>query len=291
MINNVVLIVLNYNDWETTVEFLNNIANYDNIYRIVVVDNNSTDDSYKKLIKFKCEKIHVVQADENKGYSCGNNYGIKYSIRKFNPEYLIIANPDISFHNDIIDEMKRMYNIYNNVGIVAPKMKTKKSNVIAWRLPKLKDNIIVLLEILKKIYGDTTAYKDYELGDKHCFVEVLPGSFFMISSKTIKDINYFDEDTFLYCEENILCFKLKNKGYKNILINNKEYVHDHGISIEKSRFKNIIAKYKIYIKSIKIYNNKYLRIGFIYRIIFNFVAILCNIEKIFIYLIKLLNKV
>ena len=39
------IVVLNYNDAEETVKFVNDINNYDVVNQIVVVDNGSTDDS------------------------------------------------------------------------------------------------------------------------------------------------------------------------------------------------------------------------------------------------------
>ena len=41
----------------------------------------------------------------------------------------------------------------------------------------------------------------------------------MIKSEAIKRINYFDENVFLYYEENILGEKLKNVGYDLIVCN------------------------------------------------------------------------
>ena len=38
------MVVLNYNDAETTMKFLNKISTYENISKVVIVDNNSKDD-------------------------------------------------------------------------------------------------------------------------------------------------------------------------------------------------------------------------------------------------------
>ena len=72
------IILLNYNDYKTVIEYINLIKNYNAIDRIVIVDNCSPDGSYEILKKYESDKISVIQTDKNKGYAYGNNYGIHY---------------------------------------------------------------------------------------------------------------------------------------------------------------------------------------------------------------------
>ena len=96
-------------------------------------------------------------------------------------------------------------------------------------------------------------------------VDVLSGSFFMISRTAIQDVDYFGEDTFLYCEERILSYKLKSKGYNNILLINQNYIRYYSISINKS-IKSRVKRYKILQKSRMVYFCKYLKINKIEQI-------------------------
>ena len=48
------------------------------IYEIVVVDNKSTNESVSKLKEI--EGITLIQAQENSGFSAGNNIGIRYAL-------------------------------------------------------------------------------------------------------------------------------------------------------------------------------------------------------------------
>ena len=49
-------VIVNYNDANTTIRLLNQIKDYKSIDQIIVVDNNSTDDSVKKLKKLSFRK-------------------------------------------------------------------------------------------------------------------------------------------------------------------------------------------------------------------------------------------
>lgn len=67
------IVIVNYNDSETTIKLLEMIKEYKILESIVVVDNNSTDNSYELLKKYENNKIKVVNSKINKGYGYGNN--------------------------------------------------------------------------------------------------------------------------------------------------------------------------------------------------------------------------
>ena len=58
-------------------------------------------------------------------------------------------------------------------------------------------------------------------------VGVLVGCCFMIKTTVIKEIGYFDEGTFLYNEENILGWQIKNIGMKEVISIDDYYYHNH----------------------------------------------------------------
>ena len=86
------LVILNYNDSDTTIKLIEAIKNYDQLDHIAVVDNCSTDDSYKKLLKFQSDKIKILLSPKSGVYSFGNNFGARYLIENFNPDIIGISN-------------------------------------------------------------------------------------------------------------------------------------------------------------------------------------------------------
>ena len=61
------LVVLNYNDYKTTIKLIKMIKDYKSIDLIVIVDNCSTDKSYKKINEYK-EKIELLKAEIDRLY-------------------------------------------------------------------------------------------------------------------------------------------------------------------------------------------------------------------------------
>ena len=76
------VLILNYNDAKTTLEYVEKVKNYKNIRKILVVDNCSTDDSTQMFQKNVSDKLEVISSGRNGGYGAGNNYGIRYLADK-----------------------------------------------------------------------------------------------------------------------------------------------------------------------------------------------------------------
>ena len=99
----VAVIILNYKSWQETIqeadlcnEFLK--IDYQNI---IIVDDDSPNDSYEMLSKENVNRKYVlIKSEENKGYASGNNIGMKYAFNE-GYKYALILNNDI-----IIEDQK-----------------------------------------------------------------------------------------------------------------------------------------------------------------------------------------
>ena len=90
------MIILNYNDSYTTLSLVDEVKDYECLDSVVVVDNHSSDDSWKRLQTLNGSgKVHALRLEQNGGYGMGNQEGINYAVDCLEAEYVIIANPDI----------------------------------------------------------------------------------------------------------------------------------------------------------------------------------------------------
>lgn len=282
----VVLILLNYNDYHNTRKYIDFCTNYKDIYKIIVVDNCSNDNSFEKLSLIKNDKFDLIKTDKNGGYAYGNNFGIKYAKEKYNPKFFIISNPDVYFEEKIIKQMVNQIGINSEIGIISPKVSNINQNLpLAWKLPKYIDSIISLSIFLDKIFRKKRYYNKEHFNTEISCVDVIPGSFFMIKSDVIFEVDLFDENTFLFGEENILSYKLIKKGYKNYIINNCAYIHNHSESINKS-YKSYNEKYKILYNSLDYYNKVYLNTNKIQNLFLYIFFRLSVLEKLIISILK-----
>jgi len=296
-----VLVILNYNDAATALKLVNQVKNYNCPDYIVVVDNMSKDDSFNVLaeaLKDCPEKAALIQAPENGGYAKGNNYGIRYAIKEFDPDVIFVANPDVSVEEDtfvslcenILGGIKNKENVdeiagkaeaeitdQEKYGVLAPVV---NQGANAWKLPgfigMIESLFMVWFAIDKKNIKKKLTASQNEVET----VGVVEGSFFCISREAYDAIDGLDENTFLYVEENILSKRLKNAGYSVGILTNKRYDHFHSVSIKK-RYKSRKAKaFHNFYPSMTYYNKAYLKTGPVKNAVFDICYGLAYIERI-----------
>ena len=245
------IIILNYNDYQTTINMLNKITNDKALDLIVVVDNNSTDNSYNELKKFESSKTKIIKTDQNKGYAYGNNFGLKYLEDK-NIDYVIISNPDVLVDEKVIIKLKKDLE-NNDITLIAPLVLENNKISRGWKLPKFKEDLLANINYFHKYSNKLLNYNENHYLNELSEVEVVSGCFFAIKYNKFKEINYFDENTFLYYEENILGCKLKEKNYKSYIDNTISIKHNLSVSVNKNL--NSLKKYKL-LKDSQVYYEK-----------------------------------
>lgn len=249
------IVILNYNDYETTKEMITNIKNYKSLDYIIIVDNNSDDGSYEKLKKYENKKIKVIQAKENKGYAYGNNYGIKYLVDNFDIDNIIISNPDIIVEEEVVEKLISDLKENKQISLIAPVIKQLNEELRGWKLPTFLDDFLSNINYVQRFSKKRMLYKDEYYKDELSKVDVVSGCFFMIRKKDFTEIDYFDEGTFLYYEENIIGSKLKQLNKESYIDNSVSVIHNLSISVDKSI--NKLKKYKILKNSQRYYEKKY----------------------------------
>lgn len=249
------MVIVNYNDYETTKRLLDNVKDYKVLKEIVVVDNKSTDNSLEELRKLKNKKITIIDSGENKGYSYALNVGCKYLIDKYKSLNIVISNSDIIIESELDIKDLNSYISTKNV-IVGPTIIQGNDLNRGFKIPSpwqdIKQNIVFFG---KRVLAKELSYPDNYYHKDISKVDTVSGCFFMISSKHLEDMGYFDENVFLYYEENIMGIKTKKLGKNIIVCNNVDVIHDHSVSIDKSLKR--IKKYDILKTSQEYFEKKY----------------------------------
>ena len=249
------MVIVNYNDYETTKRLLDNVKDYKVLKEIVIVDNRSIDNSLEELRKLKNKKITIIDSGENKGYSYALNVGCKYLIDKYKSLNIVISNSDIIIESELDIKDLNSYISTKNV-IVGPTIIQGNDLNRGFKIPTpwqdIKQNIVFFG---KRVLAKELSYPDNYYHKDISKVDTVSGCFFMISSKHLEDMGYFDENVFLYYEENIMGIKTKKLGKNIIVCNNVDVIHDHSVSIDKSLKR--IKKYDILKTSQEYFEKKY----------------------------------
>ena len=165
--NNLAVILLNYNDADTVINYAKVIEKYSYIDKIIVVDNASLDDSYKRLKKLQSQKIDVVKTDGNKGYSYGNNYGIKYLNETYGEfKYLAVSNSDVEVSEDTFKKCVSFLEKHNDVALCGPRMYDLNKHIsyyCAWKHRTIFSDIIRLF--FSYSYSLNNLFKKHNIGN------------------------------------------------------------------------------------------------------------------------------
>lgn len=213
----IALIIINYNGeffLKKYLKFFEIISNNSNI-DLIVTDDRSTDGSITILKKINCK---LTINNGNKGFAANVNNGIKFakSLKEF--DYYIIANNDIilnfGFENKLHEILNHIEVKYIDVGLIGFK------EINEFKVSKSDESSYSLTEI-------------YETNN-------IPGFLFAINNSVINDIGYFDEEYFMYGEDNDYFFRVQKNGYKIINSNFPVYHFSEGSS-SKSTANSFLA--------------------------------------------------
>lgn len=194
---------------------------------IIVVDNNSTDDSCQ-MVKDKFPNVILIENEVNYGFSKGNNIG----VAKAKGTYVCILNPDTVVAEDTFSELLKFTEHQKTLGILGCKLIDGTGGF----LPESKRNVPTPKVSIKKILGHSKTYYANQIAVNEIgAVDVLVGAFMLMKRAVYNQVNGFDEDYFMYGEDVDLSFRVKKVGYANCYNSSATVVHFKGESTLKDK--------------------------------------------------------
>ena len=182
--------------------------------KIIVVDNSGSID-FKKNIEDKYQNTKCLLSSENLGMGSGNNLGLKHA----GTDYVLILNPDVVLEKNSIDELIEASKKIDKFGIMAPLVKS--IGKINYKL--LKKNYSINNEDIpfkvKSVDGFAMLLNLQELNQINSF----------------KNFNFFDENIFLFLENDDLCKRLIDIN-QNIYVVPKSKINHLGASGVNKKF-------------------------------------------------------
>ena len=207
MDDKVYIILLNYNNYEDTINCVQSIEKNELglNYKIVVVDNCSTDDSALKLEKIK--NIVFIASKENGGFAKGNNIGIEYAM-KDGADYILLLNNDTVIEKQAISKMINKIKGHKDIGILG-------SRTMYYDNPTLINYNGGHINWLKAI----TVHEGYKEefkneGQDFKYTDFITGCCMLIKREVIEKVGMLPEEYFMYYEDVDYCMKTIEAGYK-----------------------------------------------------------------------------
>ncbi|TBX69156.1 glycosyltransferase family 2 protein [Flavobacterium silvisoli] len=201
---------------------------------IIVVDNNSSDDSCT-MMKERFPNVQLIENKENSGFPKGNNIGVAQA----KGEYVCILNPDTVVAEDTFEKVLAFAKSKTDLGIVGCKLIDGTGKF----LPESKRGIptpwVAFTKIfgLYKIFPNSTFFNRYYAqhlaSDQTGKVEILVGAFMIMKRDLYNELQGFDENCFMYSDDIDLSYRALQKGKSNYYFHKTTVIHYKGESTVK----------------------------------------------------------
>tara|TARA_B100001063_G_scaffold168624_1_gene157797 strand:- start:889 stop:1773 length:885 start_codon:yes stop_codon:yes gene_type:complete len=235
------------------------IQSIDDDISIIVVEN-SNNKNFKDYIEKKYRNVSCILSNDNIGMGAGNNIGIENA----KSDFVLILNPDVILFKNTIDELINEANNLIEFAIMSP----------------ISDNVNFPNYSIKEMKNI-----NYEMIFE---VDSIDGFCMLINKKKIKliskDAKTFDENFFMYLENDDLCMRVKKNNEKIYIVPTCKVKHFGAKGVSENYLKEVELSRNWHWSWSKFYFSKK-HYGYSYAFLRGFPKFLSSIIKCFFYYI------
>ena len=195
-LSDITFVIVTYNSESVIQDCLNTLPS--DSKKIIIENSNNI--NFEKDLKLKYDNIEVILS-ENIGMGAGNNIGLNACKTKF----AYVLNPDTKLNQNTIKNLINGLSQISDFSIASP-------------------------------LNDDPNYPNYKISNSYkkdqniLSVDRIDGFSMLINLEKFTDNNFFDENFFLYLENDDLCLRVKNKNENIYIVKNSLINHTGGIS-------------------------------------------------------------
>ena len=211
---NICTVVLNWNGVRDTLECLESLSKIEHeVWKnhVLVVDNGSTDGSVA-IIRTKFPEVLVLENKENRGFSEGNNQGFTWAI-EHKMDFVFVLNNDTVLPRRALDLLVKTALSDSSIGAVMPVIKYYQSREI-WYAGGRFIRPFGRVSSLTKLISEQV----YE-------VPLFSGCAVLIPVKVLEKVGFFNTRYYLYLEDTDLAMRIREAGYKIVLVPESSIYH------------------------------------------------------------------
>ena len=228
----------------------------------IIVIENSDNLKFKNYLENNYKNVQCILSKENLGTGAGYNIGIKFS----KTDYVYVINPDITLEANALDEIFLASKKLEDFSILSP----------------------ISSDVHFPNYGMIKEKKEYEEKNLPFKVKYVDGFSMLLNKNKFKNNNYFDENFFMYWENNDICIRVINDGGSVFIVPKAKIKHLGAKAVDPKFFKEIeLSRNWHWMWSTFNYHRKYK--GFFISLLIVLPKLISAIIKILIYTL-ILNK-
>jgi GT2 family glycosyltransferase len=208
------VLVLNWNRPQDTVACVSSLRQLDYpAYRILVVDNGSTDDSVEILQRLP--DIDLLLNERNLGFAAGNNRGIEYALEQ-GADFVLLLNNDTTVSPSLVSELLEVAETDSRIGIVGPVIYYADRPSEVWFAGmRFRHGLYVVRRGLH-LSAPLASMEE---------VDFVSGCGMLVRRETWERVGLFDPRFFMYYEDLDLCIRAKKAGYRIVCATQAQMWH------------------------------------------------------------------
>jgi len=162
------------------------------------------------------------------GFGAGNNLGAKIA----KGEYLLLLNPDIHLIDNSIEKMLDFLSRHSEIGALSPLLYQKDGKTLQKHFFGNFQSLVGIT--IKRWQG-----KEANLNADFFYTDMVSAATLMIKRELFEKVDGFDQNFFMYIEDDDLCRRISDLGYKNAVLCGAKVIHFEGqssTSFEKKKY-------------------------------------------------------
>ena len=236
--NNVAIVILNWNGKSHLENFLEKVVLYSGNCRIILADNASTDDSIEYVRK-NFPSVEIIQNKENGGFAKGYNDALKF----VEAEFYILLNSDIEVTPNWVEPLFEV--------MKDPTIAGCQPKILSYQNKDLFEHAGASGGYLDKNYfpfcrGRIFDQFETDSGQYDGETEIFwaTGAALLIRSKLYHESGGLDEYFFAHMEEIDMCWRLKKQGYRFVVVPKSQLFHVGGGTLSYSSPKKLYLNFR-----------------------------------------------
>jgi GT2 family glycosyltransferase len=225
------VIIVSYNTVDELRDCLVSLQAQSSDYDIIVVDNNSPDESVA-MVKQDFPSVQCIANTDNVGFAKANNQGLAIA----QGEFVVFLNPDTVVHANALETLIEYLQSNPSIGLVGPhtfNADNKTTQSTALRFPTLKRFFHTHVPIWHLIPGWSPETVGEYFPHQTQEVEVVKGCCMAMRTSLARQIGGMNERYFMYSEEFDLCHAVRLQKLQVWYIREASIMHIDGASTRK----------------------------------------------------------
>ncbi len=194
-------------------------------YRIIIADNNSTDNSREMVNRYGHVDLAIKKTKERfGGIARTNNFGIKYALKKYKPDYILMYNTDMLVEDGLwLSKLVELAESDSSTGMVGCKLLFPNGRI-------QHAGMVIGSDPHNRGWGE----RDGGQYDKVEEVSGITGALALIRGSVFRKVGFFDENFYNGMDDADFCIRVRDNGFKILYDGEVSIVHFEGFASTNS---------------------------------------------------------